>query len=386
MRKDTHSICIVIMVFLSAALIVMLVFESLHLSPRLSIGLEDLRAVTNGIILILAGLLWLTNLKRAEAISNEKRFENIVQSVGPDVLMVVDPKRRIVMCNESVEKMFGYEKEEIIGKKTDVLYGDRRANAKREQEIFKALDETGFHRGVAKGKTKGGKKVDLEIVTGKLRGSEGAVVLLRDITERKRLEGTIKRLNEDLDRRVVERTAELEKACTTLKQIDRVKDTFLSSVSHEFRTPLTSIRSFSEILLHYDDLEQEQSREFISIINLESERLSRMVNDVLDLAKIDAGKMEWNFKECRIDKVITSAVKGIHGLLLENDITLDMNVQSELRECIIDEDKIHQVVTNLLSNAIKFTPENGQIGLDVHGDAEQQIVHFTVWDTGIGIP
>ena len=113
--------------------------------------------------------------------------------------------------------------------------------------------------------------------------------LEKEIDERRQVEDEVRRVNDELDRRVRERTADLKKAYEGVKKADQLKDSFLSSVSHELRTPLTSIRSFAEILLDYDDEKPATRKEFVEIIKVESERLARLINDFLDLSKIQAG-------------------------------------------------------------------------------------------------
>ena len=154
----------------------------------------------------------------------------------------------------------------------------------------------------------------------KLKTSTGKVLLLQDISERKKSEAEIRKLNDELEDRVRRRTAELHQAYNDLKELDKTKDAFLSSVSHELRTPLTSIRSFSEILLNYDDHRPETLEEFLAIINRESERLTRLIDDIMDLAKIDARKMEWNLQRLVPVAVVRKAAEGIRGLLLERGL------------------------------------------------------------------
>ncbi len=194
-----------------------------------------------------------------------------------------------------------------------------------------------------------------------------------------------------LEDKVKNRTEELQTAYEELKELDEMKDTFVSSVSHELRTPLTSIRSFSEILLTYTGEDPETQREFLTIVNSESERLTRLINDVLDLAKIDAGKRAWNFERKEVEEVIKQVVLSMQGLLLENEHQLEIYIQEELPLFLIDEDSILQVLTNLLGNAIKFTEHSG--GIQIHSNLMERkrvedltdFIHISINDTGVGI-
>jgi PAS domain S-box-containing protein len=184
--------------------------------------------------------------------------------------------------------------------------------------------------------------------------------LEHEIAERRRVEEGIRRLNAELERRVVERTTELEKALDDLKRLDELKDSFLSSVSHELRTPLTSIRSFSEILLRYDQESPETRREFLRIINTESERLTRLINDLLDLSRIEAGGMVWHDRPLSVREVAEEVARTTSRLREEKSLRLTLEFDPNLPAVVADRDRIQQVLTNLLGNAIKFSREEGR--------------------------
>ncbi|MFQ5506729.1 MAG: sensor histidine kinase, partial [Planctomycetota bacterium] len=132
---------------------------------------------------------------------------------------------------------------------------------------------------------------------------------------------SIENYNRDLETEVEARTMELRDAFEKLKTLDHAKDAFLSSVSHEMRTPLTSIRSFAELLLDYGDHEKpEVRREFLTIIKKESERLTRLINQVLDLARIEAGKVTWRVTEIEFRRLLDRAVKSLSGLAYQKQV------------------------------------------------------------------
>ncbi len=171
----------------------------------------------------------------------------------------------------------------------------------------------------------------------------------------------VRRINDDLDRRVRERTADLKKAYEGLKKADQLKDSFLSSVSHELRTPLTSIRSFAEILLQYEDEAPETRREFVEIIRVESERLARLINDFLDLSKIQAGKMVYNDGLVSVEEIIRDVTKSQHQLFREKSLRMTLDIDPDLPPVFADRDRIQQVITNLLANAVKFSSSGGEV-------------------------
>ena len=164
-----------------------------------------------------------------------------------------------------------------------------------------------------------------------------------------------------------------------------MKDDFIATVSHEVRTPLTSIRSFSEILRDNPDLDPDQRREFTSIIVQESERLSRLINDILDLAKMEAGTSEWRMANLAPRSVIEHALAASAGLFPKTrHIALETNIAEDLPEIRADADRLTQVIVNLISNAVKFCAErDGWIRLKAWREA--QFLRVDVTDNGIGI-
>jgi sigma-B regulation protein RsbU (phosphoserine phosphatase) len=191
-------------------------------------------------------------------------------------------------------------------------------------------------------------------------------------------------LSRALEEKVSQRTAQLEEANRQLRELDRLKSDFVSTVSHELRTPLTSIRSLSESLLAIPDMARERQEELLGIIAEESQRLSRMIGQLLDLSRIEAGKMEWRLEILDLGEVVAQAVKTNRSLFQDKGIALALDVSEKGPQVLADRDKIVQVLTNLLSNAAKFTPPGGKTWVRAFQQADQAVVE--VEDTGIGIP
>ncbi len=354
--------------------------------------LDNFQLYANLVLLYLAGLIWLIYRGWIRALRKQDELEDIILSIHPDVLLVVDEEDRILMCNGSVTRMFDYTAEEMIHQKTDLLELEAISETESGRGFYSRVEKEGFFKGLGTGRKRNGETVPLELIVVNLRTSTGKVLLLQDISERKKAEEEIHKLNDELEERVRLRTAELHQAYSELKELDKTKDAFLSSVSHELRTPLTSIRSFSEILLNYDDHRPETLEEFLAIINRESERLTRLIDDIMDLAKIDARKMEWNLQRLVPVAVVRRAAESVRGLVLERGLDLEIDIPAGLPTFEMDEDRILQVLSNLLGNAIKFTPRGGRI--HIQGACEEEegpsdtggCLHLLVADTGIGIP
>ena len=179
-------------------------------------------------------------------------------------------------------------------------------------------------------------------------------------------------------------TAELRSANEQLKELDRLKDDFISTVTHELRTPLTSIRAFSEILFDNPDLDVAQRGQFASIILKESERLTRLINQVLDLSKIESGKMEWFMAKVEVKAIINETVMAMEQLFLEQHIQLELQLPDQIPPIMADPDRLMQVLLNLLSNAIKFCDRQaGWVQVRLTHNAEA--IQVDVTDNGAGI-
>jgi Na+/proline symporter/signal transduction histidine kinase len=179
-------------------------------------------------------------------------------------------------------------------------------------------------------------------------------------------------------------TAELRAANERLKELDRLKDDFVSTVTHELRTPLTSIRAFTQILYENPQVALEQRMKFLGIITKETERLTRLINQVLDLAKIESGKAEWNESRLDLREVVEDTVTGMSQVFEERNIKVEMKMAEGVAAVRADVDRIIQVMLNLLSNAAKFCrPDEGriEIALTQQGGA----VRVDVRDNGPGI-
>ncbi|HSE95408.1 MAG TPA: ATP-binding protein [Methylomirabilota bacterium] len=190
-------------------------------------------------------------------------------------------------------------------------------------------------------------------------------------------------LSRELEAKVRQRTAELEQANRRLTELDRLKSDFVSTVSHELRTPLTSIRSLSESLLAGGDIPRPRQEQFLAIIVQESQRLSRMIGQLLDLSRIEAGKMDWRMEELDLGEVVEQAVQAHRALLDAKGITLIVDRPPRPVAVLADRDQIIQVLTNLLSNAAKFTAPTGEVRVRTFPDGELAVVE--VEDTGVGI-
>jgi signal transduction histidine kinase len=180
-------------------------------------------------------------------------------------------------------------------------------------------------------------------------------------------------------------TAELREANARLQELDRLKDDFVSTVTHELRTPLTSIRAFSEILIDNPDLDLEERQRFLQPIADETERLTRLINQVLDLAKLESGAAEWQIEPVDLADVVTATTAATAQLFKDHAVALDIDLPRPTPPVAADRDRLVQVMVNLLGNAVKFAdPGHGRVRIGVRVvDGEVQV---DVEDNGPGIP
>jgi len=185
-------------------------------------------------------------------------------------------------------------------------------------------------------------------------------------------------------RELEEATASLRAANERLQELDRLKDDFISTVTHELRTPLTSIRAFSEILHDNPALEAEERHRFLGLIIKESERLTRLINQVLDLAKLESGLAEWNSEELQVGDIVADAASATSALFKSRDIAFEARIEAPVPSVMADRDRLMQVLLNLLSNAVKFC-EPGVGRVEVHVSSRGRQVRVDVRDNGPGI-
>lgn len=170
-------------------------------------------------------------------------------------------------------------------------------------------------------------------------------------------------------------------------EIDKMKSNFISNVSHELRTPVTVLRTYIDTLYnHSDDFDEKTNKEFFEVINKEAARLQKMVNDILDFSRLEAGNVKVVKEKTNIIPLIECEIKSMQVLAEEKNITFSLIKEPNLPEIPINADSIERALNNLLSNAIKYSPENGRIKVRAEIARDPQFVEVSVEDQGCGIP
>lgn len=183
-----------------------------------------------------------------------------------------------------------------------------------------------------------------------------------------------------------EQAEALQIANQGLANASKLKDEFLASMSHELRTPLTAVLGLTESLgEHVYGPLTERQHGALKRVQESGRHLLTLINDILDVAKIEAGKLDLDLSPADLQMVSEASIRFVEQEATQKELTIDIVYDPQVTLILADERRLKQMLMNLLSNAVKFTPEGGQIGLRLTGDAEDEIVRFTIWDTGIGI-
>ncbi|MBN1191517.1 MAG: PAS domain S-box protein [Dehalococcoidales bacterium] len=332
---------------------------------------KDERGQVIGLITVSRDITGRKKMENALA-ESEKKYKLLVEN-QTDVMAEIDTRGVLLFVNPAYCRLLGKKKEELLGTNVNrYIHEEDLSRAKRELQLvfippYTVMSESRVLT------LKGWRWISWtdNAVLDDRGNVVGVTCLGRDITESKLAKEELERANEQL------------------REVDRLKDNFLSTVSHELRTPLTSIKSFTEILLNYDE-DKETQKEFLGIINEESDRLTRLINDFLDLSKIQAGRMQWRIEEISVEEAILTAAGSTRPLIDKAGLELITNIEPDLPRIMGDKDRLIQVITNILGNAVKFTPENGKITIRSWLDKDnvkekEQWVTVSITDTGIGI-
>ena len=386
----------------------------------------------------------ITERKEAEKEIKDARdfLENIISTTA-DGILVTDNQGSITFVNETTENIMGYSKEELIGKGANIFQpeGEEHAITSREylERLFEEEAVAGFEFVWLK---KDGSLVEIEVNAALLKDSKnnitGSVTSIRDISDRKLTQSALEEAYDEMEKRVTERTAQLRQSNEQLKHrieerqlidqelrqakevaeiANKAKSEFLANMSHELRTPLNHIIGFTELVVdkNFGDLNETQE-EYLGDVLGSSNHLLSLINDILDISKVEAGKLKFQPSEINLKPFLKNSLVMFKETSFKHGIDLSM-VTDQIPETITaDERKLKQILYNLLSNAVKFTPDGGKVLLTARtvdcvvrpglrwGDPEKlqiiedqiepsisvetkcrKCVEFSVSDSGIGI-
>jgi len=315
---------------------------------------------------------------------SEDKFRGLLEST-PDGIVLVDNKGIIQLVNNQVEKIFAYNKGELFGKELEILIPARfKGGHKSHFDGFFSNPRIRLmgDRGQANifGLRKDGTEVPLEISLGPIETSDGLLVsaVIRDITEQKKAEALAARLADEKIKAQVEKEKVLESV--------KLKDRFLANMSHEIRTPMNAIIGFSDLLAKRNLGKTEN--EYVAIVKVAGENLLTIINDILDISKMEAGMMNFEEHPFCLREIIKTIYSIQHLKANEKKLDLSFSIEEDVPDNLFgDPSRLSQIIINLVGNAIKFT-NKGKVQMNVKArelGGENVLLEFSIEDTGIGI-
>jgi len=336
--------------------------------------------------------------QRSLALTNSEAQVRAILDAAADGILTLDQQGLIQSFNPAAQLLFGYTQDEVIGKHYRILVPRESSLTDGDDVLTTASRSFSLERGVGVRRELTGRRRDESMFQAEISISAVATgdthtytVVLRDITERKIAEQQIRLMNEQLESRVQERTAELLEANHTLEQArdaalegSRAKDAFLRNMSHELRTPLNVIDGYTRDLM--EDAQDDDTKQVLGNIARASAHLIEVIEDILDMGKIEAGKLDLLPEEFRLQPLIEQVGEMFVPLMRTKSNQFELKCQGDLGTVRLDRKRVKQVLLNLLGNANKFT-DRGRITLQVFRtpQGDQDWLEFRVIDTGRGM-
>ena len=308
--------------------------------------------------------------KLAQEVARSTNFLKKIVESAPNGILIVNKEGHIGLVNRQIEKTFGYSREELIGKPMDILVPKRfRSQHSKDRRNFfghPSSRSMGAGRDLC-GLRKDGREIPVEIGLNPIETADGVIVLaaIIDITKRKQMEEELKKANEELER------------------LSQIKSFFASMVSHELKTPLSSIKEGLQLILDGAEGPVNEAQKTILGIAKESvDRLARLANNVLGFSQLEAGKMKFLFEKTMLNKLLAEVYGMMKRAAEKKKIDFVLILPEEAVSAVCDRDKIKEVIINLVDNAIKFT-DQGKISIRLESDKNR--VAIRVEDAGSGI-
>ncbi|MCA0754842.1 cell wall metabolism sensor histidine kinase WalK [Paenibacillus sp. N4] len=280
---------------------------------------------------------------------NENQLESVLENMINGIVMI-DQNGIILLMNRRAEEVLGFSARELVGRH----YAEAKQQYELSQMIQEGLKKNTHLREEITFYFPEERLLELNIVPihSNTNGFSGVLLVLQDVS--------------------------------AIRRLERMRSEFVANVSHELKTPITAVKGFAETLLGGAVNDEETARSFLQIIFDESDRLNRLIGDILELSKIESRRVPLVFSPVEVDSFVTKSIQLVEAEAARKHIELTVSVEPGLY-VEADEDRLRQIIMNLLSNGISYTPEGGRVSLKVEGIGDDHI-RFQISDTGIGIP
>ncbi len=349
------------------------------------------------------------HLEIAERRQAEAHYWELFENAS-DLVYTVDMQGHLTSLNKAGERILGYSRDEVVGRDLAVIVSAESLMRSRQMRVSKEIG-TAWTTYEIEIITKDNRRVPLEVSTrlicrdGKPIGIQG---IGRDVTERKQAEEALKQARDELEMRVAQRTAELQRlneqlhleiaerrqaeaalciAKDAAEVANRVKSEFLATISHELRTPMNGICGMTGLLL--DTALDDEQHEYAETVQKCSDDLLTLINDILNFSQIETGKWALNIVEFELRIVVEDVLESLAEIAHKKGLAMTASIPSDVPHCVAgDPGRLRQVLLILIGNAVKFT-DTGEVVVSVtrvEANATETVVHFAITDTGIGIP
>ena len=322
-------------------------------------------------------------------LKHSQGFFRVLLEVSEDLLFILDQDGCFITLNDFGAASLDYSPDELVGKHFLEFVSFKEKN-KAAQAIQKIIEHDKIFTFETTLISKYGNEIIFEISGNSLIEKNkiaGVLAVGKNITELRNFEEKINQLNSKLleaNRIITIERQRSKRQKAILYELNKMKSEFVSNISHELRTPLASIIGFSETIASDVNMPVEMKNEFNEIILTEGKRLAKLVNDVLDVSRIESGELELNRAESDIVVILNEVIESNKKSIDEKNLTLTTDLPSENVILMIDKERISQILNSVINNAVKFTNRNGRITISAQTLYKE--FEITVSDTGIGIP
>lgn len=319
--------------------------------------------------------------------TKEQRYHSIIETTA-EGYWLVDPSGLTLEVNDSLCRMLGYAREDIVGRPPIDFVASHAKEDFKNSFSRRAIAPYRVYETVYRARD--GHDVYAKVSAGTLYGPSGELAetfaFVTDITQQRLAADEVRRMHAELERRVEERTRDLRIARNRAETADRAKSEFLANMSHELRTPLNAVIGFSDVMLQkvFGEMQNPRYEEYVRLINDSGLHLLDLISDLLDVSAIEAGRMDLHEEDVEIAQVVDSCLRLVRDRADKGRVAISVDAAQDTPMVLADSRRLKQILINLLTNAVKFTPEGGHVLVKTERTSDGGFA-MRVIDTGIGM-